>query len=138
MKFARNDLVDRVRNEIARREARAVERTAEAAAKRDAALAEYLETTTPAWSALADTIRQRKRYGKPVTAEDIPAALRGRNGSTGYVSVWTEPRAETYTADTGPLSALLALLEATSDEEITTSSIERLGFRIADLFRTRS
>lgn len=138
MKFPRTVLIDQVKKEIARREQRAVERTAEAAAKREEQLAAHLEKTTPAWGALADTIRVRRRYGKPVTAEDIPAALRGRNSSSGYVDVWTEPRAETYTADTGPLAALLTLLEATDDPEVTTTSIERLGFRTADLFRARS
>lgn len=139
MKFARTVLIERVQAEIVRREKRAAERTAEAAAKRGEQLAEYLDTTAAGWKALADTIRTRQRYGKPLIADDIPRSLRtgGYNGGN-CVRVWAEPRGETYTADTAPLAALLALLQSAVDEEVTAASIERLGFRTAGLFNARA
>jgi hypothetical protein len=133
MKFQRTDLIARVKDAIAAKEAYAAERTANAAEAYETSRAEYIQNTRDSWKQLADTIRVRLRTGQPVAATDIPSVL--RNGwRGGHVETWDKATPSTYEADTGPLRQLLVLLEAATDDEITTSSLERMGFRTAQLF----
>jgi hypothetical protein len=140
MKFSRADLLARVRAEIARREQATAERVARERAEYEAKLAAHVEATGPAWSELADTIRRRVRASKPVTPADIPTALRPKwaNSSSGQVAVWDgKPPPERF-PNIAALEMLAGLLDATTDDEITTAALERLGFRTADLFHPQT
>lgn len=134
MRFQRTDLIDRVKTEIERRHDRAEALTAEARQKYDERLREYQGTTFEAWKAFADRIRLRLRTGKPITPDDIPTELRG-NGFRCQISMWDVPLPTERVAETSELDELLKLLEAVQDEEISASSLERMGFRTSRLFR---
>jgi hypothetical protein len=137
VKFNRTDLIARVQAEIARREQAAAEANAKAAAEHDKKLTEYVRRTSDAWSRLATTIRARIRAGRPITVDDIPVELRGGWHGGDRIDTWRSNGAAVQTANVDALTTLLHLLEATTEEEITTASLERVGFRTAELFRTR-
>lgn len=137
MRFARQVLVDRVKAEIGRREAEAVERTAEAAAEWSKARAAYVTNTKDAWNAFANTIKRRVRAGQPVAVADVPAMLSGsfgRNGG-GYLQCWNDGGPRVWEPDVTTLQTLLALLESTTTDEISTTELERMGFKMGHLFR---
>lgn len=138
MMFARYDLINRVKDEIARREQAAEEYNAKAVQKYEQRRQEYLDETAAAWRQFADTIRVRQRAGKPIAYEDIPRELRG-GFSRGHVRTWNDEQArpDKKTADVEALKTLLDLLESATDDTVTTASLERMGFRMAQLFRTR-
>jgi hypothetical protein len=136
VKFARTDLIDRVKAEIERLEQAAADRNAKYAQKYVERRQEYLDRTGPAWSELANTIRNRHRKSQPMTADDIPTLLRG-GYTAGHVRTWDDDsKPDEYTADTTHLATLLNLLESATDDEITTAGLERMGFRMAQLFRS--
>lgn len=137
MKFTRTDLIDRVKAEIARREQAAVDRNAKANAAREERFRQYMDRTSAAWSTFATKIRTRIRRNEPITAQDIPVELRGGWIDSGRVDVWTDRGAGEITPDVDALHNLLHLLEAATDDEVTTNSLERMGFRTAQLFRAR-
>lgn len=133
MKFHRTDLIVRVEAAIAAKKKAADERNAKAAADYEAKLARWIAETSDAWKQLADTIRVRLRAGKPMTAGDIPRRLRdGWSGS--HITTWNISRDAPYVADVAALEQLLVLLSVATDDEVTTSALERMGFRTAALF----
>lgn len=138
MKFARQVLVDRVKAEIGRREAEAIERTAKAAIEYDKARASYVTNTKDAWNTFANTIKRRVRAGQPVAVADVPAMLGAggfnRNGQ-GYIQCWSGGGPRVWEPDVTTLQTLLALLESTTTDEISTTELERMGFKMGHLFR---
>lgn len=137
MRFTRQVLVDRVKAEIGRREAEAIERTAEAAIEYDKARASYVTNTKDAWNAFANTIKRRVRAGQPVTTTDVPAVLGGSFGrsSAGYLQCWSDGGPRVWEPDVTTLQTLLALLESTTTDEVSTTELERMGFKMGHLFR---
>jgi hypothetical protein len=142
MKFERTVLIEKVKAEIERRERLAAEQTAQAAVNHDHARRAYIEGTADAWNSFANLIKRRVRSGQPVTGADVPVALGGgrANGWTqrgGWLHTWENSGPSVATADVTALTTLLALLEASLVETVTTSELERMGFKMAQLFRTR-
>lgn len=134
MKFNRTDLITRVEAAITAQQKHAEERTAKALQQHLDRRAEYLNHTRDAWKQFADTIRARLRADKPITRADIPRDLADGRYAGGYVATWDDKPPTTYTADTTALEQLLVLLHAATDDEISTSALERMGFRTAQLF----
>lgn len=133
MKFNRKELIQRIRDEMTRRETATGQRNYKAKKEYDENLARYLEQTTNAWNTFANTIKRRIRAGQPVTAEDIPAELKV-NVYRGQINVWDGKHTD-FIANTESLIILLSLLEATNTDEITATSLERMGFRMTSLFK---
>ena len=141
MKFTKQVLIERVKDEIKRREADAAEFNMHAEHEYARSLTDYLASTKDAWNDFANTIKRRVRAGLPVTAKDVPPLLAGdRQGWAGprgaWVLVWGDKGPVQHTADTVALNTLLALLQSTTTEEVTTTELERMGFKMSRLFRT--
>lgn len=139
MKFDRVTLIDRVKAEIKRRETEAKERTDRAATEHAEAMGRYIARTSPAWSKLADTIRKRVRNMQPMTNADIPVELGGTDQWQRGIRVetWSDRDPAIHTADVSALGTLLALLESSPSEQVTTTELENMGFKMRELFRTR-
>lgn len=133
MKFARKDLIDRIRAEITRREeavtAKNVRLLADYVANRD----EHVRRTGPAWNMFANTIKRRVRAGQPVTTADVPREIKSPWNDN--AQPWDRTGPAQHVAEVGALQALLALLESTDAEEVTLATLDRIGFRVRDLFR---
>lgn len=136
MKFARTDLIDRVEAEITRRQQHTADRNKKATAHFEKTRREYIDRTSDAWIELATTVRRRVRNSQPVTSTDIPKALRG-GYTTGHIRTFDDTEPQEWTADTSALETLLDLLKSATDDEISTTHLERMGFRMAQLFRGR-
>lgn len=136
MKFQRTDLIKRVEAEIGRRILAAQEANTKAQAKAEKDRREYLDRTTTAWTAFAENITAAVKAGRPVTTDDCPTGLKD-----GWMDRVPLRRPDSFTPapdrepDTAALDTLLDLLKAATDDEVTTSSLERMGFRTAQLFR---
>lgn len=130
MRFHRQDLIVRVDAAIAARRQAVQESNAREAEQYAERLANYVESTRDAWRQLADTIRQRLRAGKPMLGGDIPRELRGGWNH----GVWTGQAPTLRAADTAALEQLRVLLEASVDDEVSMATLERMGFRTAQLF----
>jgi hypothetical protein len=136
VKFQRIDLIGRVKAEIERREQAAADHNTDALAKHEQRRREFLEKTAPAWTALADRIRLRVRKGQPITTDDFPQELR----ADGYVRrvclvTWDDQPPGERVAEVAELTALLNVLEAATDDEVSTAALERMGFHTSRLFR---
>lgn len=136
MRFARHDLIRRVRDEIQRRTEVTAQTNAESAERAARTRNEYVTRTSEDWKRFADRIQTAVGEGRPVTSEDVPEQLRDGWGDRLIVNradYWAPPTPRV--PDIAALSALLALLEAATDDEISTGSLERSGFRVGALFR---
>jgi hypothetical protein len=142
MIFERTVLIERVKAEIERRQQAATERSAQAKLDYDHDRSAYIENTADAWNAFANLIKRRCRSGAPVTHKDIPISLGGgrQNGwsnTGGWLRTWTEKSPSDEVADVAALTTLLALLEASLTDKVSTTELERMGFKMAQLFRVR-
>jgi hypothetical protein len=137
VKFTRTDLISRLEAEIQRRQNDAADRNAKNTATFEERRAAYLERTTEPWREFMNTIRRRLNKGEPITSDDIPNALKG-SYTGGHVAVFSNTPPDQYEPHVVHLHTLMELLRATTDEEISTASLERMGLRLTDLFRGRS
>lgn len=142
MIFERTVLIEKVKAEIERRQQVAVEKTTQAKVDYDHDRRAYTESTADAWNAFANLIKRRVRAGTPVLASDIPHVLGGGrqnvwSNTGGWLRTWTDKRPGDETADVGALNTLLTLLEANQTDKVSTAELERMGFRMRDLFRVR-
>ncbi|TDC33123.1 hypothetical protein [Micromonospora sp. KC213] len=136
MKFQRTDLIKRVQAEIGRRILAAEEANTKAREKTERERQEYVDRTADEWRTFVGNINAALDAGRPVTSEDCPKVL--KDGWMDRVQLRPAERWEPPTErvpDTAALTTLLDLLEAATDDEVTTSSLERMGFRTAQLFR---
>lgn len=142
MIFERTVLVEKVKAEIERRQQVAAEKTTQAKIDYDYDRRAYIESTADAWNMFANLVKRRVRAGTPVTDRDVPTMLGGgrQNGwsqTGGRLRTWSEKPPRDETADVGALSTLLTLLEANQTDKVSTAELERMGFRMRDLFRVR-
>jgi hypothetical protein len=137
VKFTRTDLINRLETEIQRRLDQAADRHAKSTAAFEERRAAYLDRTAEPWREFMNTIRRQLRAGEPITSDDIPNALKG-SYTGGHVAVFNDTRPDQAEAHVAPLHTLMELLRATSDDEISTTALERMGLRLTDLFRGHS
>lgn len=137
MKFERVDLIKRLRAEIERRDQLAAERRAEQLVSRDQELTRHVEGYAEHWNAFANTIKRRIRRGEPITREDVPENLVARSGyrSRGELPYWERGKLSADLPNHDQFSALIAVLEASTDEYVTSSAIEAMGIKLNGLFR---
>lgn len=134
MRFQRAKLIARVKEEISKRKAVTAQRNAVLAEKHAAKRDAYVADTAEAWKRFADVIRLRLRTGQPITDADIPKGLRVGSWRSSLL-VWDDKAPTAYEPDIADLRQMLALLEAAEDDEVTTSALERLGIKTAQVFR---
>lgn len=137
MKVNRLELMTRLREMIAEKEASAAARKAEAIEKNETAEYRYVQEHAEDWSALADTIRKLGRQGRALTIEDVPRGLRSGSGQYAHVEVFRPGRvnASDHLPRTEHLSRLLAVLESCPDEYVSTSALDRIGAPLRELMR---
>lgn len=137
MKVNRLELITRLREMIAEKEASAAARLAEATEKNERAEGAYVEAHLDEWTAFADAIRKRVRQGSAVTIEDVPRGLRSGSGQYAHVEVFRPGRvnASDHLPRTEHLSRLLAVLESCPDEYVSTSALDRIGAPLRELMR---
>ncbi len=138
MKFKRDDLIGRVKAAIEAERKRTAEVNAKAAEEYAAKRQAYVEETTPAWRELVKQLNLVLRSGRPVTPGDIPAALHAKGWTGTHLRVWTPEEPEPRKPATDQLEQILSILEACTDEEVTTNALERLGIKLAPIFRKHS
>ena len=137
MKINRMELMTRLREMIAEKEASAAARKSEAIDKNERAEEEYIEAHADEWIAFADTIRKRVRQSLAVTIEDVPRGLRSDSGQYAHIEVFRPGRvnASDYLPRTEHLSRLLAVLESCPDEFVTDAALARIGAPLRELMR---
>lgn len=138
MRINRLELIEKIRGMVAEREAAAEARKTEAYDKAGNAETEYIREHTGDWGRFADRIRLRLRQGASITIEDVPEALRtGGNGWRASVKLFTPTtvRDSEFLPRTEPLTRLLAVLESSPDEFISTSALDRIGAPLRELMR---
>lgn len=139
MRINRLELISKIQNMVAEREAAAKARKAEAYTKAGEAETNYVREHTVDWGKFADRIRLRLRQGAAITIEDVPEGLR-----TGSHSGWgarvhlfqaVTVRDSDFLPRTEPLTRLIAVLESSPDEFISTSALDRIGAPLKELMR---
>jgi hypothetical protein len=134
MRINRLELIEKVKAMIKAQEEGMVERRTRDLEAMATAEATYLEEHEADWSKFAIAIRAKLRRNKPVTADDIPQGIKhGRyTVETFYPSTFRE---SDYVPRVGHLVRLLALLESSPDEYVSTSALDRIGAPIKELMR---
>lgn len=141
MKFDRIDLIERVKNEIERREAEARAENDKAAEVRNQRRMAYVRDVNPLWAQLADRIRLRVRTDQPLILADIPSDLvdrswgRSNERTVVTVTLWDDREPALHKAHTDDLHTLVALLGSTDVPEVTLATLDRLGIKINQVFR---
>ncbi len=133
MKVNRLELIDRIRTIIDQRKAAQAERLAADTRKAEQAEAEYVKKYVAAWGKFADTIRLRNRQGRAITHDDVPESLRGYNSPLLFKAGII--RQSDYVAQVDHPENLIAVLESSPDEMISTSTLAQRGIPLKDLIR---
>lgn len=137
MKFQRTELIALTKAAMAATEAAAEaaaeKRNAEALKSYNRKRTDYLNETQAAWLEFATIIRKRVRDEVPVSEADIPEAIAGKSWR-GAIKTFEAGPPTPEAARTAELGRLLALLESTTDEAVTSSGLREMGFNPASLF----
>ena len=135
VKVNRLELIEKIRVMIQEREDRAETRRLDAIARALTAEADYLALYTEDWKLFADRIRRRLRQGEAPRTEDIPEGL--RNGWKDGAVVFRKPvvRASDYAPKVEAHHRLIAVLEASPDEFVTTTTLDRIGAPLRELMK---
>lgn len=136
MRINRLELIEKIRAMVAEREVSAAERLFKAYDKVAQDESTYVAEYGADWSKFADRIRLRVRKEQAITEADIPEGLRSLGG-------WTEikifkpgtVRESDFVPRTEPLTRLIAVLESSPDEFISTSALDRIGAPLKELMR---
>lgn len=138
MKVNRLELIEKLKTMVAERETRAATRKAEAYTEAGGAETKYLRDHAGDWGKFADRIRLRLRQGAAITITDVPEGLRtGGHGWNASVGLFRAAivKDENYLPRTEPLTRLIAVLESSPDEFISTSALDRIGAPLKELMR---
>lgn len=137
MRVNRLELIEKLKGMVAERETSAEARKAEAYDKAANAERVYLDEHAGDWSTFATKIRARIRQGKAVTLNDVPEGLRKGSRSWPEVRVFSPVTVKDseYLPHTEPLIRLIAVLESSPDELISTSALDRIGAPLKELMR---
>jgi hypothetical protein len=137
VKINRLELIEKLKAMVAEREATAERRKAEAYTKAGEVETEYVQKHIGDWGKFADTIRLCNRRGQAITINDVPQGLRFGSGRYADVRLFQPVvvRESEFTARTEPLTRLIAVLESSPDEFISTSALDRIGAPLKELMR---
>jgi len=137
MMINRLELITKLQRMVVEREEAALVRKAEAYRKAHDAATAYVMDHGNEWGRFADRIRLRVRQGTAITIEDVPEGLRQSKGWGRSVTLFepTTVRESEYLPRTEPLTRLLAVLETSPDEFISTSALDRIGAPMRELMR---
>jgi hypothetical protein len=134
VKINRLKLIKLVKAEINRIDNITEQRNTDIVIKAKLARDEYVASTKGSWVTFANAIITRVSMNTPVTRDDVPQAL--RDGYRDYVSLWSAPASPAlHVPRTQALVTLLDVLEASSDEEVSTSSLQKDGFTLGHVLR---
>lgn len=137
MRVNRLELIGKISRFVADMETHQIARKSQAYTKAAQAETDYVLEQAENWRKFADTIRLRLRRGQAITIEDVPGDLRQATGWGRSVKLF-EPvtvKQSDYVPATNRLVRLVAVLETSSDEEISTTSLDRMGVNLRELFR---
>ncbi len=131
MKFKRVQLISLIEVEINRREEAAREKYRKAKEDRQEAVNSWLHNYAVDWRKFAESILKAMEFNLPVDRAMAPEAITGYNSQL----LWFD-KAEPEEPDPhlGDLPAVLKMLKAATDEEVTVSELQRIGFRIPSIF----
>lgn len=132
MRFNRLDLITRIETEIERRETDARTKTVKAVQEYEKDREQFIRDTSETWRLFANKVRRRVANGEPVIREDIPKQIRGNYD---HLPFWTRTE-PSHRANVDGLRSLLLLLQATDDEFVTFTALDRMGFKTINLFQS--
>ena len=137
MRINRLELIEKIRVMINQREAEANARKVKAVDEAGRAEGEYVAEHSAEWTQFANRIRAQVRKSLPITLDDVPEGLRSGRGWHGEVRLFrpSTVRESDYVARTEPLTRLIAVLEASPDEFISTSALDRIGAPLRELMK---
>ena len=127
MKFSRTEMITRAQAEIERRKAAHAVAVAEAESRCDQARADWARDHLPAYNEFANTIKRKARKGQPIVKDDIPRTITNRYGDS--LNVFNQPRPDQAKPNVEGLERLISLLNAVTDDEITSTGLVSLGYR---------
>lgn len=139
MKFDRKELIAKLQEGITARAERRVTDHAKAldqwARDQDAWMAAYGDH----WQQLLNALRRKLNRKQPITREDIPEKLLDSAWSAtvtlkGVAKAKPTPKLDEESDRDVAARTLIALLEASTDEYVTSSGIEAMGVKLARLF----
>lgn len=126
MKFKTVDLISQVEKKIAElNEVSRIEHENQFE-KIEKNRAKFNEQYGALWRDFANNIINKLENGNQVTKEDCPKKLTQWRGEPTY---WVEPEVKEPADRTEGLVSLLNLLKAITDTEVTTTGLERIGFK---------
>ena len=136
MRINRLELIAKINALIVQREEKALASKAKAYDEAGKAESDYVRQHASDWAAFANRIRARVRKDQVVTHIDVPEGLRqgGFRSSVQLFQLRTV-RDEDYAPQTQVLINLLAVLQASPDEFVTTSTLDRMGAPLRELMR---
>lgn len=102
---------------------------------RDAEI-EYDKRTANAWLDFADIIRRKIGDGKLITRDDIPREIKS-HGSWSGLEIFDKkkPASPTPREEETQLLRLIEILKNSTDDEVSTYALEKLGFPIGRVLK---
>lgn len=135
MNFDRLVLIKKIEDKIQRLESKAINDHNDAVEMWALSKVKWQDKYGQAWNDYATQIIAYLNDGVPIRETDHPMPQRKGSGRYTAFFLGSLDKPEPREAKTADLKALLETLRATEDKTVSHSTIERLGFKVGDLFR---
>jgi hypothetical protein len=135
MKLKRAEFISALENEIFRRQEDAKRRTHEALERHRQAGSDWRDKYSRAWHMFGVAIVKTTEVDGVVTWDMVPEELRNFSHQLEFFTLGDPP--DEYVADVRELQELRKLVDISTDEEVSTYALEKMGFRIANIFKKR-
>ena len=95
----------------------------------------YFEDTRADWATFAQTIERTLSQGKIMRASSMPSGLQSRMSSSMRFFDGKPPVAPQPHEQEAQLRTLISVLEQSSDEEVSTHALEKIGFPLGRILK---
>lgn len=134
MRVNRLELIEKLKAIINDLEYAAAGRRALALIEAESAEKDYFQEHHTDWVLFVGNIQSKMKSGRAVTPEDVPEGLRDCWQGINIFKPATF-RESDYVPRVGHLNNLLAVLESSPDEFVTTNALDRIGAPLRELMK---
>lgn len=135
VKINRLKLIDILQQRIVDMEKHQQDRYARAYADWNDARRAYFDQTEAAWIEFSDIIHRKISQMEIITINDIPIELRSRSWGTITLFDVKQPNEPSPDVRIVQLNTLINVLLETSNDEVSTYSLEKMGFKLGSILR---
>lgn len=95
----------------------------------------HFARTSEAWYDFAEVIRRKIAISENVTPDDVPKDIKSGSYGINFFTAKRKPLDPTPTEQERQITTLINVLKQTTDDQVSTYSIEKMGFSLGRILK---